>query len=96
VVSEEPRLLRESLNAFICDNTDDTVLLMDGFEGAFIGVGAQFNQRGLAVYSRTRMIEILVTRDGMSQDEADEYIAYNCEGAYVGEGTPIIVRDYPS
>jgi hypothetical protein len=30
-------------------------------------------------------------RDGMTSEEAMEYIDYNCVGAWVGENTPIIV-----
>ena len=32
-------------------------------------------------------------RDGMNYDDAEEYIEFNCIGAYIGEQTPIIVFD---
>jgi hypothetical protein len=38
------------------------------------------------------MIQTLMQRDGMTYDEADEYIEFNCIGAWVGEQTPIIVK----
>lgn len=32
--------------------------------------------------------EILVQRDGMTYDEADEFFEVNCQGAYAGDQTP--------
>ena len=31
-------------------------------------------------------------KDGMSEDEAEEYFEFNVTGAWVGHGTPIFVR----
>lgn len=72
----------------------ESVLLMDGFEDAFIGYSQRINEPVLAVYSRAKMVDVLVTRDGMSDDEAEEFIDYNCVGVWVGEQTPIIVNDF--
>jgi len=69
----------------------ETVLLMDGFEEAFIGYSQRINEPVLAVYSWEKMVDICMTRDGMTDVEAMEYIDYNCLGAWVGEQTPIIV-----
>ncbi len=71
---------------------DESTLLMDGFEDALIGFSQRINDPLLAVYSYDKMVEVLMTRDGMDYDEASEYIDFNCVGAYVGEQTPIIVR----
>ena len=68
-------------------------LLADGFEDALIGVGQQFNKT-LAVYDRQRCIEILMERDGMSDEEAVEYFEYNVTGAWVGEYTPIFLETF--
>lgn len=75
------------------EEMEESVLLMDGFEEAFIGHSQRINEPVLAVYSRAKMVEVLM-RDGMSYDEADEYIEFNCIGAWVGERTPIIVNDF--
>jgi hypothetical protein len=69
----------------------ESVLLMDGFEPAFIGFSKRLSQPLLAVYSWEKMVEVLMTRDGMEMDDAIEFIDYNCLGAWVGELTPIIV-----
>ena len=85
--------LRDSIVNF-CQEYADDILLMDGFDGAFIGVGARINLPSVAIYDRMKMVKILVTRDGMTYDEADEYISYNCEGAWVGDTTPIIINSF--
>ena len=59
-----------------------------GFDEAVIG--SDYNQ-GRAVYSIERIIQILITRDGMSMDEAIEYFDFNIGGSYVGEMTPVYV-----
>lgn len=71
-----------------------SVLLMDGFEDAFIGHSQRINEPVLAVYSRSKMVDILMARDGMSDEEAEEFIEFNCVGAWVGEMTPVIVNDF--
>ena len=70
---------------------DNEILLADGFEGAFIGVGEQFNQK-MAVYDWDKCIEILMVRDGMVYDDAVDFMDYNVTGAWVGEGTPCFLR----
>lgn len=71
----------------------EEVMLMDGFEEAFIGFSRRCGQPILATYSWTKMTEILMQRDGMDPDEALEYIEYNCTGAWMGELTPAIVYE---
>ena len=75
------------------EEMDESVLLMDVFEEAFIGYSQRINEPVLAVYSYEKMLGVLVRRDDMDYDEATEYINYNCLGAWVGEKTPIIVMD---
>ena len=65
-------------------------LLIDGHDDALVGIGGAFNQRA-AVYDRQKILDQLVT-EGLTVEEADEYISYNIEGAFVGERTPIIVE----
>ena len=65
------------------------MLLADGLEEAFIGVGRRYGQKDVAVYSIPKAIDVLVKRDGMSVEEADEYLEFNSIGAWVGEETPL-------
>lgn len=81
---------REQIDTWFND-AGESILLMDGFDDAFIGFTTPFNMPTLAVYSHAKMINVLMFRDGMSYEDADEYIEFNCIGAYVGEQTPIIM-----
>lgn len=78
------------------DSIGESVLLMDGFDEAVIGLSQRINEPMLAVYSYFRMVRLLVQRDGMSIEEAEEYIDFNCVGAWMGERTPIITWSIPS
>ena len=69
----------------------ESILLADGFDDAFMGVGHQFNTP-IAVYSVCRCIEILM-EDGLSYEEAVEYFEYNVAGSYMGEQTPIFLNN---
>jgi hypothetical protein len=74
--------------------TESECLLADGFEGALIGYAQQFNNV-MALYDRDKCIEILVERDGMTYEIADEYFEFNTAGAWVGEKTPAFARLLP-
>ena len=43
------------------------------------------------VYPGEKLIENFIENDGMSEEEALEWVEYNIEGAYWGPTTPIIV-----
>ena len=81
---------REQINEQLIEMEEST-LLMDGFEEAFIGFSRRINDPLLAVYSWEKMVNVLMERDGMTYDDATEYIDFNCIGAWVGDQTPIIV-----
>ena len=70
---------------------DTPLLFADGFDKAIVGVSQQFNSLSVA-YDRNKCIEILMTRDSMTQLEAIEYFEYNVVGAYVGEHTPSFIE----
>jgi hypothetical protein len=66
-------------------------LLLDGFEDAYIGAAVRCAQPPLAVYDRDKCIEVLVQRDGMTVEDAEEYFEFNVSGAWVGPHTPLIL-----
>jgi len=73
---------------------DVELLSADGFDDAIIGIAynkitGEYN----IVYSISKCIDILMTRDNMSMEDAQEYFDFNVEGSYVGEKTPIWVND---
>ena len=67
------------------------MLKWDGFDNAIVGVGERNNTDSMIVYDYDKMVKVLVTRDDMSYEEAEEYIDYNIVGAWIGDTTPIIV-----
>jgi len=69
------------------------MLKWDGFDNAIIGVGGRCNTDSMIVYDYDKMVRVLVTRDDMSYEEAEEYIEFNIIGAWIGDTTPIIVRN---
>lgn len=69
-------------------------LLADGFEEALIGVVEGACREAVACYDYARCVEILMKRDGMEEDEAEEFLVFNTLGAYVGEMTPLFLHDW--
>ena len=63
------------------------LLLADGFERAFIGISLDPLK---AIYSIDLCIDIL-THQGMSTEDAEDYFWTNTIGAYMGEQTPLFI-----
>jgi hypothetical protein len=68
-------------------------LLADGLEAAIIGYTVNQHHAHVAVYSYQKCIEVLVARDGMTHEEADEFLQVNTLGAYVGENGPLFIHE---
>jgi hypothetical protein len=69
----------------------------DGFDIAIIGTASVWNGNErveVLVYDIFVMVQQLIVRDGMTEEEALEYIEFNIENAYIGKDTPIIVWEY--
>jgi len=67
-------------------DVDEPIMLADGFEEAFVGIARQFG-KPIAIYHRDKCIKLLM-RQGMTEDEAEEFFGFNVEGCYSGEQTP--------
>ena len=66
----------------------------DSLDDAIIGQASVWNGNEkieVLVYDADLMIKVFVDRDGMSEEEANEYILLNIEGAYIGKDTPVLV-----
>lgn len=72
----------------LADRYDDDLLFADGYDGAIIGVAAGFGSPRI-VYDKEKMAELLVKGDGMTPEDAWEWLEFNTFGAYVGDQTPI-------
>jgi hypothetical protein len=67
-------------------------LLADGLEGGFIGYTLNQHHATVAVYDIDKCVQVLVDRDGMEPEDADEFLSFNTLGAYVGENGPLFIR----
>lgn len=76
--------LREEL----ATNFGGDLLFADFFDSAIIGVSIGCDS-GRVVYDTEKMAETLVVSDGMTYEEAWEFLEFNTFSAYVGENTPI-------
>ena len=69
------------------------MLTADGFDAAAIGVACRQDwDQQIIAYDYDKCVEILEKRDGMSKEEAVEYMEFNVVSAYVGAGTPCFIR----
>ena len=70
---------------------EEELLIIDGFDEAFVGVGYQFH-KAVTCYDKDKIIELLI-RDDMTFEEALEYFEFNIVRgiAYLGEQAPIII-----
>lgn len=69
------------------------LLVADGFDEAILGVADGWFGRGhheVVCYDYDRCVEILVAQ-GMSEENALEYLEFNMLGAYTGEFTPVFL-----
>lgn len=67
---------------------DLELLQADGFDNAIIGVEPL---SGKIIYDIDKMITALIG-EGLSDEEAIEYLDYNVLNTYVGEQTPIYIQ----
>ena len=84
---------REEISTYIEDQGMEGVLLADGLEDAFLGVSCGFGP-SKAIYDWDKCVEVFMNRDGMTYEEAVEWIDYNVTGAYVSEQTPEFIFMY--
>ena len=66
-------------------------LAADGLDDAIVGYGQQFTKDPLLIYDYDKCVEIFMAQ-GMSYEEAIEWMEFNVVGTYAGEGTPIFMR----
>ena len=63
----------------------------DGYDKAILGL----TDNGQLVYSKEIMVELLMEEDKeLSEEDAWEFLEFNCFCAYVGDQTPIYVNTY--
>ena len=88
-----PPLTIDSLKDYLCElgHEDAVVLESPDYLSAVAGV----SEDGRVIYSYPQMLEHLVLNDGMTYEEASEFVDFNTIGAlaYMGEKAPIILNE---
>ena len=91
--ADMPPLTIDSLKDYLCElgHEDAVVLESPDYLSAVAGV----SEDGRVIYSYPQMLEHLVLNDGMTYEEAAEFIDYNTIGALpcMGEKAPIILNE---
>ena len=66
-------------------------LAADGLDEAITGYGQQFPRQPVLIYDYDKCVEIFM-KDGMSEEDAIEWMEFNVVNAGMGEGTPIFMK----
>ena len=82
LLAPENEMIEEYLN-----NADPEAIVFDGLDLAIVG----FDHNGLMVYDHQKMVNIFIA-DGMTEDEAIEWIDYNVIGTMGGQGFTILYK----
>ena len=69
------------------------MLTTDGFDEAIIGSIISFGRKEIVLYSTQKILDIMIERDDMTQEEALEFFDFNIIGSYNGEGMPAFLND---
>lgn len=75
-------------------DTDEEMLCADGFDEALIGYVEQYGRPPIALYDISKIIEIIMRDDDLTEEDAWEHYHYNMVGGYVGEYTPAFAYLY--
>lgn len=81
----------DELSDIVAEFNPDAIVA-DGLEEAAIGYTLNHHSPTVVVYDYDVCVETLVNRDGMTAEEADEYLGFNTLGAYVGPNGPVYIK----
>ena len=65
-------------------------VLLTGLDNAIIGIVEDFTGKKI-LYSKPKILNILMVRDGMTEIEAEEFYDYNILGLYASELNPVFL-----
>jgi hypothetical protein len=60
-------------------------------DAAILGVVTRIGLEAVC-YSTDKVIRLLMEHDGMTEEEAVEYMEFNMKGAWMGEQTPVFLE----
>ena len=69
----------------------ENAVILTGLDNAIIGIVEEFGNGPRILYSKSKIIEILMERDEMDEIEAIEFYDFNILGLYGGEQNPVFL-----
>ena len=72
----------------IYERNPDAIRLT-GLDGAIVGIGERVGMSPVLLYDRDRLVSHFI-ETGLDAENAEEWVSVNIEGAWCGEGTPIV------
>ena len=66
-------------------------IILDGLDEAIVGITEEFSVGRRILYSKDKILDILMKRDLMTYSEAEEFYDYNILGLYAGEQNPVFL-----
>lgn len=73
----------------MCEEQELELVLADGLDEAFIGYTDDYPAR--AIYDKALCVQCMMD-EGMSMEDAIEYLEFNTFYTYVGEQTPLFIN----
>ena len=68
-----------------------TLFLDKDFDKAVIGHFSRCGKPLVIAYDVEKVIGVMMKKDSMNREDAEEFFQFNMEGAWCGEGTPAFV-----
>jgi len=75
----------------LAEHFGDDLMFATNFDNAIIGVSMGISCGTKVVYDAEEMARTLVISEGITEQEAWEYLEFNTFNAYIGDNTPIFV-----
>lgn len=72
------------------ERVNDDAVRWDGCDKAIVGFGSRPGWGNVLVYDYDLLLNVFIG-EGMTEEEAAEWVDYNIIDAWVGDGTPIML-----
>tara|TARA_R110002020_G_scaffold203139_3_gene406450 strand:- start:222 stop:506 length:285 start_codon:yes stop_codon:yes gene_type:complete len=82
---------KKTFTEYLASCNFEALLLDEEFADAIVGIAHQFT-KSLPVYDVKKILEIMMKKWDVSEEEAYDWYEYNMQGAYVGENTPLFLE----
>jgi hypothetical protein len=74
----------------VLEEENPMAIFFDGLDDCIVGLAGQHSKKPLVVYDRVLMVKHFIA-EGMSDEEAEEWVSFNIDCLWAGEGTPLIL-----